>query len=240
LKPLYRAEWLILSCIAVTALLYFLLEVPFRGSLKLYGQRLSHGLLLYGVGVSVAVLLLRLSDLKVQIYERREIPWSKTVDRYKADFLNPSNMFRDVRMLNVICLTFVVFIHLKNLIPYINGSHYDEMFFSSERVLLGGKLAFEWMDSLIPWTMTYFLSDAYMFFYPYMAILIFIFILQRRADLQHEFVTAFVLLWMVGIFIVYLVPTWGPCFYQSSIYEALPDTEMREIQWSLWKQKTYI
>ena len=68
-----------------------------------------------------------------------------------------------------------------------------------------------------------------------------IFVLQRKSRLLAEqFCFAFCLIWILGVIVTYLMPTWGPCFFVPELYVDLPDTKVRFMQADLWQMKAIL
>ena len=239
LRGFYPAERLIMLFALLALALYRYSGMPLRTPFRLYTDRLWEGLTLYGVGLVLTLLGIRLVEIKAAHKSGRRT-LRDTWFRYRQEFLSFPTLFHDVRLVNAIALVFVVFIHLKHLIPQLNPRLYDEYFFSRERALLGGKLAGEYLHLLGFPGLAEVLSYLYEFFYPYLALLVFFFILQRNKHAAQQFVTSFTLIWFLGILLVYLIPTWGPCFFRPEVYATLPATDVSRIQAELWKNKVFL
>ncbi len=235
-KNIYLSEAIVILFLAISGAIYSLSNLTNITPLDLYGDRVRQALLLYGVGLFLSLFVLRLKDLK----RRSGIRWSETWKRYVMQYLHRASLFQDLRLLHVICVMFVVFIHLKNAIRTINPILYDQLLLSQEKFLFSGDLSFRVLYSIFGSMTASFFSSCYMAFYPYVALLIYLIILNRNEAQKNRFVTSFVLLWFVGILMVYLFPTLGPCFYQPFVYADLPHTEVTTIQQQLWNQKLSI
>ncbi len=220
---LYPVEKLVLAFALLALGLYPAIGIPLRKPLSLYLERLTEGFLFYAVGLLIAALLFRLA--------RRG---------FIEAYLKPSRLLHDARLMNAFALMFVVFIQLKHLIPHLNSRLWDTFFLETERRVLGGKLAAEWLRLVIPPSAAPFVSDAYMFFYPFMAIILIYSVLQRDAALAQRFAFSFALVWFAGILLVYALPTWGPCFFVPDFNAGLPETGVSGVQRQLLQHKLFV
>jgi membrane-associated phospholipid phosphatase len=134
-------------------------------------------------------------------------------------------------------LTFLLFINLKHLIPLVNPSLYDQVLLKADRLMFSGQISGEWVQNILGLRYAGFLSTAYILFYSYTLFSALVFILQRNESLRQEFFTSFVLLWFLGILIVYCFPTIGPCFYMAERFAEIPACRVTEVQTMLWDHK---
>ena len=258
---LYAPEVLILLFGVIAVQLFAMFGIPLRRPLALYTERVLGNFQFYFIGVVLASLLLRLYHLQLTLKLKRAdrdkqesasdgggakidpnavLPLSFTWQEYRRKFLSPKSILFDLRMINAISAMFVVFIHLKHLIPRINPFLFDHSFATMEYSMFG-KLMTVWLVQKLGSGVAPFLSDGYQIWYPYLGICSLVMILQRNRLLAEEYSAGFILMWMLGIVSVYLAPSWGPCFYfQQQISAVVPITKMTEVQAGLWKMKEFV
>lgn len=222
---------------AVAAGFYRVLGLPLRQPLNLYMSRLTEAGALYLVSLLLIFLFKRLSAIKASSEEKP--PLADTVRAFAAERLTFERLIHDFRLLNAVAVMFVVFIQLKHLTPFIRKSLFDEALLLSEQSMFGGELAGALLARSLPTEFAAVLSDAYVLFYPYMAFLILYFILRSKQS-GSTFCTAFALCWFLGAALIYLVPSWGPCFYRPELFNHLAPTQMSELQSDLWKNKLFV
>ena len=209
--------------------------VALRRPSTLYLERVESAAIVYSVGLLISLLLLRLAALKEG---RGGESYRQTWRSFRGQFLQPASLVRDVRLLQGVCASLVLFIELKHFIPVVNGALYDQWFVRAEHALFAGRTATEVLQGILgPWPASW-LSSGYLLFYPYLACLVVFFALQRKDEAgRQQFFLAFALVWFLGLIIVYAVPTWGPCFFLPETTAALPVTEMTRLQQGLWAMK---
>lgn len=239
LQFLYPCEAFLLFSIALCLLLYQMLNIPLRYPASLYWERISQGIALYAFALLLSVLVCRAVDIRRARSERIRISWNASFSNWRKRFLSLPLLASDLRLLNMFAVTFVVFIQLKHLTPFLRSSVYDEDFIRAERALFSGKLSGELLQTMLGASVAPMLSQAYMFFYPFMALVTMYVVLQRNEPFRQRFALSFALTWILGIFLVYLVPTWGPCFSIPEMNSSLPMTEVSKMQAELWMHRAY-
>lgn len=235
LAKLYPLEQLVLFFLLLTVLAYSLLGLELRNPRFLYLQRIQSGALLYLCGLGLCIFLTRLLAIsegrRVGKLEGHGASWQ----RFRKYFLNRSLLLRDLRLLNAIALMFTVFVNMKHLTPYLNAHLYDTAFAEIDRLIFAGKIGVQWTQELFGPDAVWWMSDAYTCFYSYTGTLIVFFILLRGySSLGQEFLAAFSLIWFLGILMVYLLPSWGPCFFYPDTVLGLPQSAVSKMQGELW------
>ncbi len=233
---LYPVELLGGFVFAGTWGLYRYFGMPLRSPWELYCSRVLGGFGWYLLGLSVTVLFLRLRDLATSAPCSRAETWRS----FRTSYLSPAHLLRDFRFVHALGVTFFLFIQLKNLIPHVNGRVFDQLLFQQETSLLGGRLAAEWVMQALGHSAAELLSAGYVFFFPYMGLLLAVMVLQRDECLASRFVLGFFSVWIIGVFIVYAFPTWGPCFFSPEMFRSLPVTDVTFLQQNLWKEKLFL
>lgn len=168
------------------------------------------------------------------------IPYRFTWGEFRRLYLNPRVMIFDLRMIHAISTMFVVFINLKHIIPWVNSAVFDQNFAQIEFQTFG-KLMTVWMVQKIGTGVAPLLSDGYEVWYTYVLVSCLVLIMQRNRLLAEEFCTAFILMWLLAIVVVYLMPSWGPCFYyREQLAGVVPLTKMAGIQDGLWRGREFV
>lgn len=225
---------------SLTLLLYVAFDLPLRDPLGFYVKRLPSYMLLYLMGLLIALLFTRLKDLRRSHKDEQEIAWRITLEKFRDSYLRPHLMICDVRLVNCFALIIFFFINLKHLIPLLNQGLYDDILLRSDRLIFSGQTSGEWLQNLLGLRYAELLSSGYTLFYSYTMFSAFVFILQRNQSLTQEFFVSFIFLWFFTMFIVYYFPTLGPCFYVPEHFEKIPACKVTEIQTMLWDNKLFL
>jgi membrane-associated phospholipid phosphatase len=80
-------------------------------------------------------------------------------------------------------------------------------------------------------------SQHYTWYFPYMIGMVLVMLAATPRRVHHEYVLAFILLFLVGILWVYIVPTLGPAFFFPELYSFVRETESGLLQQDLWGMK---
>lgn len=235
--PIERAILLVVICCVGS---YYFLGLKFRDPLVLYLQRIGSIFYMYAFMLIVVFFLTRVRDIESWRKCKQKISWSDTWVNFQNSFLNFNSIAIDIRTLNAAAILFVLIINLRHLVPYINQTVYDSFLVSFEESLFGGKILSLWVIDLFGLNSAILMSDVYELFYPYLSVIIFAFVLCRNRELSQQFFVSFVVIWMAGIVITCIWPTWGPCFYLPQAFAALPETSMTQMQKGLWEMKVYL
>lgn len=239
-RKLFPSEAVVLAAAVAGVILYRYFDLPLRYPLQLYVQKLGGGLCWYSTGLVLCFLLYRLSGIRTAVRQGSRVPWNATWSGFCRHYLLASVLLRDLRLVHVLSLFFVVFLNLKHLIPLINPGLYDQQFASGDHFFCGGRLCSELLIQIFGVRAAQVFSSGYVFFYPYLGFLLMTMVLQRNEKLAQEFCLSFVLVWFLGLLLVYLIPTWGPCFSSGEIFRILPETKVTELQEELWVMKQYV
>jgi membrane-associated phospholipid phosphatase len=240
-KPIFfPCELAVIGFGVLTLVLYWYFNLPLRDPWRLYREKVGGGLVWYGTGLPLCLLLRRLGEIRAASGTHRAVGWLLTWERYRRDFLSSTSLIRDLRLVHALALCFVFFINLKNLIPLLNTALYDEQFIRWERYLCFGKLCAERAIDVLGVAATQVMSSCYVFFFPYMGLLLMTMVLQRNSKLAAEFCLSFVLVWFIGVIIVYLVPTLGPCYAAPDLLPPLPESETTDLRQMLWQFKVLV
>ncbi|MCC6954766.1 MAG: phosphatase PAP2 family protein [Deltaproteobacteria bacterium] len=229
---------LIVLFFALVALgLYHELQLPLRAPWGLYWSRIKGTAGCYAVSLVLVLLAARISHLRQGRKQKVFVPHQYTWNAFRGQFLSRREMLNDFRLLNITCIMFVVFVNLKHLIPYLNPLRFDSALYRLDQVIFHGMSGGEFLIERLGarWAPT--LSSGYTLFYPYVAAVIYIFVMQRNRRLANEFLTGFFLIWFCGLLIAYAVPTTGPVFFMPDAFSHLPWTEVSDMQSKLWRHK---
>ena len=220
-----------------TAFLYALLGIPLRAPLTRYLEQIPAVIEVYPLALFIALVALfaargyRSRRTSIAITERQ------ILQEYVALYLRPRMILRDLRLLNAVMIMFVAFAQLKHLIPFINGRLYDSYIYAAEQWLFRGVSPTLRLQQIIGLGAAGQMSNAYILFYPVMVTSLIVLIMQRNPKLIHEYATAFTLTWLLGIFMIYALPTLGPCFYAPAEIANIPATRVLKLQQDLWSLK---
>jgi len=236
---IYRAEKIVVIAILFTTALFLWFDISFRDPVTLYLNQIKFSFALYPFALFIAYIIAVVRSGIAARKAGHKVQESQIFARFRSEYLNWSRLIRDFRLINVILLVFVVFANLKHLVPLINSNIYDQQLYEIEKVVFGRSLT-EILLQLFGSSAASFFSGIYTAYYPFMTLTAFFLIMQRERDLAPEFTTAFGLMWFLGILMVYLYPTWGPCFYAPQLLTGVPVTSASEVQAELWKLKLYL
>ena len=234
---LYPAERVVLVFTLFAFALLAIFDLPSVHFLRLYLNQFEVSLQCYVLGLLFACIWF-IVIIGHRIKSGRlpaEHPSGWTV--FKDYYLNVGTIIRDFRMINAIQLMYVTFNYLKHLTPHVNPIIYDLQLLEFEKAILAGYLPSDLMLMLFGEGSMEFFSKGYTSFYFFNAILCFVMLFQRKVNKYHEFFTAFTLVWFLSILIIYIYPTWGPCFFIPESYTWFAGTHISDLQANLWTMK---
>lgn len=229
-------EYLLAVTFFVVLSLYRFLDIPLRQPWELYFTRVLGAFGWYFLALFLTPFFLRLKDLGASRSRSRQETWRE----FRNDYFTLPRLLRDLRLVHALGLVFVLFIELKHLIPFLAWRYFDDLLFDFELSLFGEGLLTKPLQTLFGVTNAPWWSCVYTLFFPYMGILLGVFVLQRDGLLASRFTLGFAWVWFLGILLVYLVPTLGPCFLKPELYRELPATPTSELIDQLWKGKLFV
>ncbi len=243
-------ELILLTCAAVIGLLYAYFGVPMPGA---SGASASQGPVLFYLKQILTALdvycLIVLGFVAWQVgdhvrrnsFRLRGVTWGPFWKHLVTRF-HMEQIFQDLRFINAILIMFVEFALLKNLIPLINPRVYDDWFIAVDRIVCGGVSCSELLHSVLGTSQPVleYISGHYFGYYTYMSLVIFLFIVCASRALAHQFLCAFVTLFLVGTFVIYLAPTWGPVYHHPQPFEFMRGSAMFGLQQNLWEMKAVL
>jgi membrane-associated phospholipid phosphatase len=241
-------EWLLIFFGLLTWGLYgyFGLEMPGQpgkgargGPLLFYLKQFLTCLDLYAVVLVVFVCMRAVNFARHSEQRILSAPWRVFWAQISNRFLI-NHLFQDVRFFHAILLMFVEFALLKNLIPYVNGALFDDFFIAADKVFCGGVICSERLTNLIGTGLSSHIGKHYSWYYPYMSLTAFTFIAVAPRRIAHEYLCAFVALFLVGILWIYAVPTLGPVYAQPDLFEYMRDSEIGNLQQELWSMREFL
>jgi hypothetical protein len=239
LRRFFAAEKIVLAFGLITFGLYQTVGIPLRRPWELYRERIVQGLLLYGLGLLLAVLFNRLGDLSIAEKQHPPVPLRHSIAAFAQRHLNLRRLFQDLRLLHAIALMFVIFIQLKHLVPFLRSALWDSFFWNADEHLCRKSCGLL-LQSVLPLSAADTLSRCYILFYPYLALVVICILLQKDSQRSAEQALIFILTWFLGILCVYILPTWGPCFFKPELYAHLPHTAVTDLQTDLWRNKIFV
>lgn len=213
--------------------------IPLRSPAWLYVSKVAGGVCWYLVGLLLALLCSRLVHLRDA---RRRAQSPEAVREYFAAhirrYFSERRWTRHLRLVHLYAALFFIFIQLKHFVPHLRHVLFDAELVAWERAVFT-VTASERLIALLGTSAAPLLSAVYVSFYGYLGIAFSVMVICVPNQAAREFALATVLLWLGGILAVYLVPTWGPCFFLPESIATLPDTAVRALQEELWRQKLY-
>jgi membrane-associated phospholipid phosphatase len=134
---------------------------------------------------------------------------------------------------------FVVFIELKHLIPWVNFRLRDGLFLAVDKAACLGMSCGERVLEVFGPQAESLMSEAYLAFFPYLGFLLMVMVLQRNEKQAQLFCLSFALVWLLGILLVYLFPTLGPCFWTPEPFSGLKFSETALLRVELLQMSNY-
>lgn len=233
---LSSAELVVLATTLICFGLYAFLGLTMVTPWTLLSQRLVSLGLFYLYALVPFFLIVRFVHLKQQRRHKIVPDFSHTWRYFRATQLNSKVLWQHLRYLLLLSWLFVLFIQLKNLAPFIVTKLFDSYFEKFERGMFNGRLSTTLVRDYFGSNYADLFSDGYFLFYPFVSLLIYIFLFQPNARLRSEFLLAFSLTWIVGVLLVLVIPTVGPCFDSELGYlsSELPVTGVSKMQAEIW------
>lgn len=245
MKVFLPVERLLVVAILITVVLYVLFPVVSPSPWPMYSERLlTLGITLLG-GWLVCLLLLRLSYIRRMRRGRGARNWGHTLKVFRQLYLSKSRVSFDLRHLHALVLLFVIFLKLKTAWPFVRDGFdrtrvLDGYFLEMERSAFAGSSMAVHVQRLLGDGWAEPLSSVYLSFYGYLFAVICLFVFQRNKRIAEFYSFSFCLTWLIGILLVYIVPTWGPCFFLREFTSSLPETGVSVMQDRLWANQVVL
>jgi len=229
------SEWVVLLSSLFCFGLYSFLNLELVSPWRLLTQRVFSLFLFYLYSLVPFFLVVRFIHLRQQKKNKVVPELSHTWRYFRATQLNLKVLIEHLRYLLLLSWLFVLFIQLKNLAPFIVTSLFDSYFERFERSIFRGNLPSTLIRDYFGSIYAELFSDGYFLFYPFVSLLIYIFLFQPNPRLRSEFLLAFSMTWIVGALVVLLLPTVGPCFdAEFASVRSLPPTGVSKMQNEIW------
>ena len=197
-------------------------------------RRVSFICCYYALSLFVVFLCARLKSIQECRQSKTQLAFNDFSRQALRTSFSYSRILCDLRLLLVNACTFTVYVNLKDLIPLINPNVYDQYIIDLEAFVFGFPLTAALGSTLTADSASYW-STVYTFFYSYMGLSVLIVLLHGKQQITHEFVTAFVLVWFIGILVVYALPTLGPCFYDWPAEHLIYPSGVHDMQEKLYR-----
>lgn len=140
-------------------------------------------------------------------------------------------------VMGVVCfyITYVSYRNLKSFLPFVTNRQYDRELHLLDRTLfLGHEPATVLHTVLGTGISAHLLSTIYLWFLPLVPLALTAWLIwSRNITFGYWFATSQVLAWSLGTASYYALPTVGPGFYYSWLYDGLPDTASSQLMESL-------
>lgn len=247
-RKLMPVEWALIIFAILAGILYQRFDLPLPGqpgsesSLGpglFYLKQLLTSLDLYAIVWILQIMVYTVLALKQSAWKLRSVDWPGIGTKF-SHRLDLREIFQDLRLFHAILVMFVLFALLKHLIPHVNPIIYDDEFAVSEKFFCGGVYCAHYLRKLLGDSAVEFVSSTYRWYFPYMSIVLFVFIAQNNRKLAHEYCCAFSLMFLIGILWVFALPTWGPVYWEPSAFDYVKSSSIGELQSELWKMKLHL
>ncbi len=244
-KIIMPVEWALLLGGLLTVALYahFGLEMPGqpgasgeRGPFLFYLKQIYTSLYLYALLFNLYVAGKVFTVCRKHGWSLGAVPW-RTFWPLVLKRFDPVEVLQDARFFHAVLLMFIEFQLLKHLIPHVHPAVYDGVFLAADRLVCGGKLCAEWLHAALGTGAANAVSTHYHWYYHFLIGVPATFILFVERRLAHEYLFAFVLLFLLGVLLVFLLPTWGPAFFKPELFTFIGSTESGGLQRDLWSMK---
>jgi len=136
-------------------------------------------------------------------------------------------------------VTYVAYRNLKSFLPTVRDGTADWSLLDIDRAMAFGRDPGPLLHDLLGTGIAaHALSVVYVFFLVFVPIsLAFALVWAKDVAKGFWYVTALGLNWILGIASYYLLPSLGPVFAKSSMYDALPETGVSRLQDTLWQAR---
>jgi membrane-associated phospholipid phosphatase len=246
-RLLMPIEWLLLLCGLLVSGVYHRLGLPMpgqpgaasaEGPAAFFLVQVLTALDLYCLVVILFIAIQVGSFIRHHRGGIGTAPWA-VFWKHCSTRLYPEQILQDLRFTVAIVVMFVEFGMLKNLIPHINSSVHDGTFAAVDRAICGGVLCSQALHSVFGTSTSTVetISEHYFWYYPYMSLVGFIFVVGASRELAQEYLFTFVSLFLIGTLVIYLGPTWGPVYFEPSLFDFMKDSQLARLQQSLWRMK---
>lgn len=236
-RSIYPLEKIVASMLLVSAVCFFIFRLPFEQHYNLYWGQLKIAGYWYLFSLFVCFLVLMCHSGLKKKRAGQKLSEGELWQDFKGSYINWQSFFRILRLMNAVMLMFVAFAQLKHLIPHINSAVYDAQLLALEQAALGGRSSADLLHAFFGFGAAPLISNFYKAYYFYLLIGISLLIFQRNARLAQEYCAAFALMWFLGVIMVYVYPSWGPCFFTPDKFAFIADTGSGVLQQALWQAK---
>ena len=241
LGPMVRRPYVIACAVAVaTGLLAVVgalaLDLPFRDPDGFIGPAY--------IRLPVIVLFFLLLDIAPSVLRqvRAGQGFRASLRRVALERWSLSRLALVIAGLSAFYVTYVGYRNLKGYLPFVRGELVDEPLHALDRTLMLGNDPGPWLHDVLGTGIS-----AHVLSFVYVSYLVFVPISLAAAlvwsrDMSRGFwyVTALCLNWTLGVISYYMLPSLGPVFAYSYLYEGLPETGVANLQESLLNSRLEI
>ena len=139
-------------------------------------------------------------------------------------------------------VTYLSYRNLKSFMPFVNGSNHDEALLDAERwFFFGSDPATILHDILGSGVTAHVLSFVYLAFLTFVPLSIgFALVWSSRLRVGVWYVTTLSICWLLGALSYYLVPAMGPAYAEPTLFYALPQTGVSDLQATLFDHRAQV
>jgi PAP2 superfamily len=136
-------------------------------------------------------------------------------------------------------LTYVGYRNLKSFLPWIRERTYDGALSAVDHLLALGHEPATLLQAVFGTGIAaHVLSLAYVAYLAFVPVSLAAWLVwSRNIAGGLWYTTALCANWTLGLFSYYLIPSWGPAFWEPSLFRDLPDTPVRDLQAELWAHR---
>lgn len=128
-----------------------------------------------------------------------------------------------LRIFITLFVGFYAYSHLKVLIPLVNGENYDGLFANLDTLLFFGVSPTLLMLKIKDPYFIKLMYLSYASFYPAFCLSIGVSFLQKNLTALRKLVMGILVIYIMGIFLYYLFPSWGPLFFTPELFSDIPN-----------------
>jgi PAP2 superfamily len=139
-------------------------------------------------------------------------------------------------------VTYFSYRNLKSFMPFVNGSNHDQALLDAERWLFFGNDPASILHSILgTGAIAHVLSFVYLAFLTFVPLSLgFALVWSSRLRVGVWYVTTLSICWLLGALSYYLVPSLGPAYAEKTLFYALPDTGVSQLQNTLFDHRAEV
>ena len=123
-----------------------------------------------------------------------------------------------IRSLLTLVVGFFAYSHLKVLIPLVNISNFDPLFFELDRLLFFGYSPTRLLLEIKVWWFSEVMFFSYASFYVAFCLMVALAFLKKDVQMLRQLVLGILVIYIIGMALYYLFPSIGPLFVSPDLY----------------------